>query len=76
MCNQEGKGKPQSTKRSTLYENVCKICNQGVTKKNPNLNPQRDHPSIYVGESAKSVQERGMEHWRGYKDRREDSHKL
>ena len=64
-CNQEGEKEPQCTKRSTLYENICKLCNPGVTNKNPKLNPPKNHPSIYVGESAKSVQERGMEHWRG-----------
>ena len=75
-CNQEGEKKPQCMKRSTLYENICKLCNPGVTNKNPELNPPKNQPSIYVGESAKSVQERGMEHWRGFKERREDSHIL
>ena len=34
------------------------------------------HPSIYAGESARSVHERAMEHWEDYRDKHEDSHIL
>ena len=40
------------------------------------LTPPQDIPSIYVGESAKSVYERAGEHWRGFREKREDSHIL
>ena len=31
---------------------------------------------MYVGESARSANERTEEHWRGYREKREDSHIL
>ena len=76
-CMQEGEGrKPPCTRRSVLYENVCKICNPGVTDPGTKLSPPLTNPSIYVGETARSIMERGADHWKGYKEQREDSHIL
>ena len=78
-CNQEGgenDKKPPCRKRCVLYENICKLCNPGVENKTTKLSPPQNIPSIYVGESARSLQERGADHWRGFKEKREDSHIL
>ena len=75
-CTQEKRGEvlPQCNKRSVLYENICTKCNQGVEDKSKKLSPPTNHPSIYVGETARSLYERGKEHWRGYMTQAEDSH--
>ena len=52
------------------------ICNPVVTDRKAKIAPPKDHPSIYVGESAGSAKERTEEHWRGFREKREDSHIL
>ena len=52
---------------------LCLLCNPGV-KEGKKLTPPEFPPSIYVGETARSICERGAEHWRGYKEKAEDSH--
>ena len=76
-CTQESRGEklPLCTKRSVLYENICVLCNPGVAE-NKKLNPPDNPPSIYVGETSKSLFERGSEHWRDFRLRKEDSHIL
>ena len=59
-----------------MYENICTICNPGAGEKGAKITPPKDVPLIYVGESARSLQERTEEHWRGFKESREDSHIL
>ena len=64
------------TKQSVLYENICARCvpkargKGAIRGEDINL----DIPSIYVGESSRSVVERMKEHWSSYKGRKEDSH--
>ena len=76
-CTQESRGEtlPPCRKRSILYENICLLCNPdagGEEKKK--LTPPTFPPSIYVGESSRSLYERGKEHWRSYRAGLEDSH--
>ena len=77
-CTQESKGEdlPPCNKRSVLYENICIKCNPGVLekKKNKELTPPSHPPSIYVGETSRSLFERGKEHWRDFTTNQEDSH--
>ena len=74
-CNQEGENKiPPCTKRSLVYENICTKCNPKVTKEGGMVTPPETFPSIYIGETSRSIAERGKEHWRGYKEGRDDSH--
>ena len=76
-CEQPGDGvKYKCKKRSILYENICTICNPGAGEKGAKITPPKDVPSIYVGESARSLNERTEEHWRGFRESREDSHIL
>ena len=80
-CNQDSRGEhlPPCKKRIVLYENICLICNPSVLedrdgKKRKSLSPPLHPPSIYIGESSRSLYERGKEHWRGYRTKAEDSH--
>ena len=59
-----------------MYENICTLCNPGAEDRKTKITPPSDAPSIYVGELAKSIYERAGEHWRGYREKREDSHIL
>ena len=49
-------------------------CNPDAWKKGPLDKINTSTPSIYVGETARSVQERALEHWKGYKSRDPDNH--
>ena len=80
-CTQETRGEqvPPCTKRNVLYENICVRCNPDVGEENKEKkgwSPPTTTPSIYVGETAKSLYERGKEHWYGYKSKADDSHIL
>ena len=77
-CEQPGgeEKRPKCKKRSILYENICTLCNPGAEDRRAKITPPKDAPSIYVGESAKSIHERAAEHWRGFREQREDSHIL
>ena len=81
-CEQGGDKLPPCTKRSILYESTCLDCNpQGErsvqkTASGVDLMETRPEASIYVGELASSIHERAAEHWRDYRERREDSHIL
>ena len=45
------------------YENICTKCNPSALKKGELRNVETDTPSLYVGETARSIQERAVEHW-------------
>ena len=75
-CNQDCEDKPPCNKRSLVYENICAKCNPKAKDKGPLLEENKNVPSIYVGETARSVQERALEHWSSYKARHVDSHIL
>ena len=38
------------------------------------MEPNSSVPSVYVGESGRSIMERGMEHWKAFHSKKEDSH--
>ena len=75
-CTQESRSEtlPPCNKRSVLYENICTKCNPGVGEKNFKLSPPEHPPSVYIGESARSLYERGGEHWRDFRNNQDDSH--
>lgn len=60
-CYQGAERLTDCTKRSVLYENLCLICNQGAAGKGEVENPRQDIPTIYVGESSRSIQENKTE---------------
>ena len=73
-CNQGMEELPDCTKRSLVYESICADCNPGAIGKGELKIVEQEEPSIYVGETARSIYERGKEHWEAWKSRREDSH--
>ena len=76
-CTQDSRGEelPPFTKRSVLYKNIRLVCNPGAGgEEEKELTPPMDIPSIYVGESARSLYERGKEHWRAFRNKDDDSH--
>ena len=62
-CGQEGDEKPPCTISSVVYESVCKPCNPGCTGKGEVEYQGEKHPSLYVGETSRTIQERAVEHW-------------
>ena len=78
-CMQESKGEkvPPCKKRSVMYENICLRCNPGAGgEENKKVTPPTYPPSIYVGETSKSMYERAKQHWADYRAGHEDSHIL
>ena len=77
-CNQGAEVLVPCTRKSLVYENICGICNEGAGGKEEvkgGSNP--DIPSIYVGETSRTIFERAGEHWgaaRGSKAARNKSH--
>ena len=78
-CGQAGDRKINCTQRNLVYESKCMDCNQVEEKgrkKGSELEDTRDEPSIYVGETARSLAERSAEHWKDFESRDTDSHML
>ena len=66
----------QDVAGSVVYENVCLKCNPGAKEPRELRNIKTDIPSLYVGETSRSIQERSREHWGVWRSRKEDSHIL
>ena len=62
-CTQGGEELPDCTRGSIVYESICLECNPGATSKGELDKPKKGAPSLYVGESSRSIQERAKEHW-------------
>ena len=77
LCEQ-GEEKPQNCKtRNILYENRCTLCNASDDKDDKKMQPYHmDGKGIYVGESSRSIYERGKEHQKDRDDLKEDSHQI
>ena len=73
-CNQGLEELPDCTKRSLVYKSVCADCNPEARGKGELKIVKQEEPSIYVGETARSIYERGKQHWEAWRSRREDSH--
>ena len=78
-CAQPGDRKQDCRKRNIVYESKCVLCNPDVEKYQKDgkeLEDKRETPSIYVGESGRSLHERSREHWADFESKSEDSHIL
>ena len=65
-CEQPGaEVLPPCTRKSLVYENLCVECNKGATEKGEEEQLRIDIPTIYVGETSRSIFERSKEHWDG-----------
>ena len=76
MANQEKENKTVGKKN---YESKCTDCNpetERYQKDGKELKDGGKYPSIYVGETSRSLQERAKEHWAAYAAKVEDSHIL
>ena len=73
-CNQEAEDMPPCSTSNVVYENICHECNPSALKKGELRNQEGEQPSIYVGETSRTVQERGMEHWSDWRRREEKGH--
>ena len=71
-CKQEGELIYPCFRRNVVYENICLLCNPEASGKQGRMRERDNNNSIYVGESSRSLYERGQEHWdtfqRGEKD--------
>ena len=67
-CEQESEDNIDCTKRNLVYENICADCNPSAAKKGELKieDMKKDMPSVYVGETARSLYERGREHWEAW----------
>ena len=78
-CQQPGDTKEPCMLRNVLYESECSKCNPPGSRKEADkhgLDEKREDPSLYVGETARSVAERASEHWRDAETGKEESHML
>ena len=75
-CNQGSEHIPACSRQSVVYENICKTCNPSAGDKKAPLELNKEVPSVYVGESSRSLQERLVEHWRGWRTQSSQSHIL
>jgi hypothetical protein len=76
-CKQEGDKKEPCTTRNIVYESECGTCNPEGSRKvadRKSLAESRDVPSLYVGETARSLKERSGEHWADAEGGKEESH--
>ena len=67
-CTQEAEELPPCTRSNLLYENICSECNPGATIKGELSSMKEGAPSLYVGETSRTIYERAGEHWGGVKD--------
>ena len=78
-CKQVGEKKEPCMRRNVVYESECSVCNPPGTRKETDkegLSEKREEPSLYVGETERSVAERTAEHWRDAETGKEESHML
>ena len=75
-CTQGADQLPPCTQPSLVYENVCNICNKGAANKKEDPPFRTDIPTLYVGETGRSLFERTNEHWGAWRSNKEDSHIL
>ena len=57
-CNQGGEDVPDCTRRGVVYKSICTVCNPSSLNKGELKTQESKHPSLYVGETSRSVQER------------------
>ena len=73
-CTQGAELLPKCTKSSVVYENICRKCNEEAGGKKE-LEVVKEG-STYVGESSRTLYERGKEHHKDWESKKERSHIL
>ena len=77
ICPQPGEVLENCKRRNVLYESECQDCNgpeDWKTRDQKSLQDNREQPSIYVGETNRSLFERTKEHWGDCYAQKESSH--
>ena len=73
-CNQGTEEQQNCFKRNLVYESICLLCNPGAGSKGLLKEQNTEVPSIYVGETSRSLYERSREHWDLFEKGSTDSH--
>ena len=76
-CKQPGDKKEPCTTKNIVYESECSSCNPEGSRRTSDktgLTEQRDTPSLYVGETSRSLKERAGEHWADAEGWKDESH--
>ena len=73
-CEQGAEMIPNCTQASLVYENVCGSCNPTAGEKKELREVRQDIPTLYVGETSRSIFERSREHWGALRSRSDKSH--
>ena len=73
-CNQEVEEMPPCSKKNLVYENICLQCNPGASKGGELETVKEGAPSIYIGETSRSIFERSREHWEGARKWEDKNH--
>ena len=74
-CEQGAKVLPACSRTSVVYENVCSTCNpEAGAKELGSINDKV--PSLYVGESSRTLYERTGEHWKDVRSNSDKSHMI
>ena len=76
VCAQGEETIEDCKRQNIVYESLCKECNPNKAKQSDPLMDNRDFPSIYVGESSRTLHERSSEHFRDYRKNAEESHMI
>ena len=75
-CGQNIDRVQDCTARNIVYESRCGICNPGGETGLKSLADGRELPSIYVGETSRSLKERAGEHFADFSRGTDDSHMM
>ena len=73
-CHQGAEEIQPCTRQNIVYENICLECNPLAKNKGGLEDYKPEKPSLYIGESSRSLQERMVEHWASFKSKSEGSH--
>ena len=57
-----------------MYVNICLYSNPEAIQKGELKDANLEVPSVYVGETARSIQERAKEHWDGFRAKDDNNH--
>jgi hypothetical protein len=84
-CRQGGEDLPDCKARSLMYESKCRLCNPPTdgradakksTTEEERIADRRAEPSIYIGETSRSIYERSKEHMKDAQGMHCDSHMM
>ena len=75
-CTQRGEDKQDCTRTSVVYESICSMCNPSSLAKGELREQESEAPSLYVGETSRSIQERALEHLGGARRGVERNHMI